>query len=149
MNSLKFRQIIVEDPNPSFFIFYFYLLLHQLSFSNSYKYSQNANIIFKYMYLHVLYFTICICTIIAIIIFYSQSNRPILNAFWLIFSLLGLFWKYNETQKVYWTEKKMGWWIQPKNIHNNQCSQETPLCFFIHDSMSITIKSVNIKKNIN
>jgi hypothetical protein len=31
------------------------------------------------------------------------------------------------------------------NIYCNQCSQETPLCFFfIHDSMSITIKPINI-----
>jgi hypothetical protein len=40
------------------------------------------------------------------------------------------------------------WWIRPQNIHSNQYSQETPLCFLSYDSTSITIKSANIKKKI-
>jgi hypothetical protein len=69
-----------------------------------------------------------------------------------------LFWKYNAVSKISRTGKKKK--IKKKRKKKDDgydfkifivinAHKKYPYVFFIHDSMSITIKPANIKKNIN
>jgi hypothetical protein len=89
----------------------------------------------------------------ALIIQYPKiGNEPILKAFKNNFDRILVFWAYFENimqhkKYVKSRRKKMGWYGYDLKIFIIiSAHKKHPYIFFMHDSMSITIKLANIKK---